>query len=60
MKYNMANEMIQEVDYGKNAGEVVKSFVEGETAEEDVVEEKPLTSVEQAKRFPEKRGVVSE
>ena len=56
MQYKIANEMIQEVD-GKDTEDVVKTFAEGETEEEEVVEEKPETPVEKARRFLEKTGV---
>ena len=59
MKYKIAQLMIQEVVEGKDADDVVKGFVECENEEEKVVEEKPETPLEKAKRFLEKKGVSS-
>lgn len=56
MRHKIANEVIQEVVDGKDAEDLEKAFVEGEE-EEDVVEEKPETRVEKARRFLEKRDV---
>lgn len=46
MKYKLVQQLIQELDDGKDAEDVVKTFVEGKKKEE--VEEKPETRVEEA------------
>lgn len=54
MQYKTANEMIQEVVEGKDADDVVETFVEGEKEEEEVVEEKPEKPGEKANRLIDK------
>lgn len=55
MQYKIAQQMIQEVVEGKDADDVVKTFVEGENEEEEVVEDKPQTRIEKARKFLDER-----
>ena len=59
MQFKTAQKMIQEVVEGKDADDIVKTFLEGESEGDDVVEEKPETPVEKARKFLSKRGVSS-
>ena len=55
MQYKIAQLMIQEVVDGKEADDVVKTFVEGENeVEEEVVEEKTETPGERANQLIDK------
>ena len=59
MQYKIAQQMIQEVIDGKDADHVVKTIVEGEKEEEEVVEEKIKSRIEKAGSFLDKKGVGS-
>ena len=55
MQNKTAQQMIQEVVEGKDADDVVKTFLEGEKdEEEEVVEEKPETPGERANHLIDK------